>query len=114
MLRTMKREMALSLGMAFPVETHLCCQGCQGSKEKRKTATSELVERKKPSVCDRKQTNELSRAYANLPHALDVSATLLITSVVSTLDSHIVNPTKYLKQREGEKCTQRTHRRKCW
>ena len=74
MLRTMKREMALSLGMAFPVETHL------RNEEKRTCMWAHNVH---------EQTLCLLFQF-NLPHTLHVSATLLITSVVSTLHSHVV------------------------
>ncbi len=42
----------------------------------------------------------MQKTFKNLPHTLDVSATLLITSVVSTLDSHIINETE--SERKGE------------
>jgi hypothetical protein len=75
MLRTMKRLMALSLGMALPVEAHL------------NTTTSDVGVAVRNRVFRQEVTD---RGGDGSPDTLDVSASVFIPSVVAPFHSHFV------------------------
>ena len=70
MLRTMKRLIALSLGMALPVEAHLFFLVCDDM-------TMSNVKR---------ECHKMKRQ--KLPDTLDVSTPMLISSVIASFDRH--------------------------
>lgn len=73
----MKRLMALSLGIALPVDTHLSQHAHMPQERKGHEHCMRRVAFPSRTVC-----------FSNSPHTLHVSASVLVTSVAAALDSH--------------------------